>query len=382
MTFSITRRAAALVLGALLVPLSVPAASAASPPVAPPGGTLLASTGLVVDAHPGARRLPRVSAATFVLADLETGEVLAARNAHGLMRPASTQKILTFLTLLPELDPAMLYRARFEDANVEGSKVGLVPEATYSVHNLFEGMMLISGNDAANALATAAGGVRRTVARMNAVARELGAINTTVRNPSGLDAPRQYTSAYDLTLITRAAMERADFRRYASTVRSTFPGKMPRRKNKPRRTFQIWTQDKLLMNYRGAIGVKTGFTSKAKGTFVGAATRGGRTLVATVLRTKNSSWEESAALLDWGFANASRVTPVGTLNEPTLTGSTAAPAPVRHQASRAGNVAVPEGGWPGALPWYGWVFAALLAAVVALRSRVLLRKRRRLRADL
>ena len=68
----------------------------------------------------------------------------------------------------------MLYRARFEDANVEGSKVGIVPDLTYSVHNLFEGMMLISGNDAATALATAAGGVRRTVARMNAVAREPG----------------------------------------------------------------------------------------------------------------------------------------------------------------------------------------------------------------
>ena len=259
--------------------------------------------------------LPRLSAGSYVLADLDTGEVLAARNPHRRLRPASTLKVLTALTLLPELDPDDVYTAVWEDANVEGSKVGVVPDATYTVHNLFEGLFLMSGNDAANALANAGGGVPETVAAMNATARELGARDTTAVNPSGLDAPHQLTTSYDLALIARAALQRPDFQSYATTVKSKFPGKMPK-KHKKRRAFEIYTQNKLVLNYRGAIGVKTGWTTKAKGTFVGAAERGDRRLIAVVLRTKGPGWEESAKLLDWGFAHADAVTAVGSLNPP------------------------------------------------------------------
>ena len=172
----------------------------------------------------------------------------------------------------------------------------------------------MSGNDAASALANAAGGVPGTVAAMNATAKGLGALDTTVRNPSGLDAPGQYTSAYDLAVIARTAMAREDFRAYATTVKAQFPGKMPKA-GKVRKTFEIYTQDRLLLNYRGAIGIKTGWTTKARGTFVGAATRGGRTLVATVLRSEgNDTWRESAALLTWGFRNGAVARPVGTLD--------------------------------------------------------------------
>ena len=93
--------------------------------------------------------------------------------------------------------------------------MGVVPEATYTVHNLFEGLFLMSGNDAANALANAGGGVPETVAAMNATARELGARDTTAVNPSGLDAPHQFTTSYDLALIARAALQRPDFQSYA-----------------------------------------------------------------------------------------------------------------------------------------------------------------------
>ena len=84
---------------------------------------------------------------------------------------------------------------------------------------------------------------------------------------------------------------------------------------KARKTFAIYTQDRLLLNYHGAIGVKTGWTTKARGTFIGAATRNGHTLVATVLHTGFSSWEESRALLAWGFANFEKARPVGSLNQ-------------------------------------------------------------------
>ncbi|MGH8891927.1 MAG: D-alanyl-D-alanine carboxypeptidase family protein [Actinomycetes bacterium] len=355
----------------LVALIASPAAATGETPSAPVGGDRLATTGAVVDA-PGAMPLPRVKAATWVLADLETGEVLAAKDPHGRQRPASTLKILTALTVLPRLDPAASYVARWEDANAEGSRVGLVPDATYSMHNLFEALMLVSGNDAATALANAAGGVGSTVEAMNRTARELGALDTSVRNPSGLDAPGQYSSAYDLALITRAAMARDDFRGYVSTVKSQFPGKMPRG-GKARKSYEIYTQDRLLLNYRGAIGVKTGWTTKARGTFVGVATRGGRTLVATVMHTDFDAWREAAALLTWGFRNAGSVTPVGSL-DPVAAAAEGAPEAagpiVTRPAVTAG--ASDEG---GGRPWWVDVPLVLLGVVLALRARVLVLRR-------
>lgn len=340
------------------------------------GGERLASRGLVVDA-PGASALPKVGAAAWVLADLDSGEVLAARDPHGRYRPASTMKILTALALLPQLQPESTYVARWEDANVVGSKVGIVPEATYSVHNLFEALFLVSGNDAAWALANAGGGVEETVARMNSVARDLGALDTRAVNPSGLDAPRQLTSAYDLAVITRAAMARDDFRAYASTVKSAFPGKMPKR-GKARASFEIYTQDRLLLNYRGALGVKTGWTSKARGTFVGAATRGGRTLVATILRTEGDSWREAAALMTWGFRNAAFTRPVGTLDAvPDTPVADVAAADSPGQPARATEAPATAGGAGDGLPWWLQAPVVLGAVVLLLRARVLLKRRLR-----
>ena len=351
--------------------LASPAKAATETPNEPVGGPRLGETGLVVDA-PDAAPLPEVGAAAWLLADLDSGEVLAARDPHGRFRPASTLKILTALTVLPQLDPTATYVARFEDAAAEGSKVGVVPDATYTVHNLFEALFLVSGNDAAHALAHAAGGIPQTVAAMNEVARDLGARDTRAVNPSGLDAPGQLTSAYDLAVIARAGMAREDFRGYAATVKSQFPGKMVKA-GKVRRTYEIYTQDRLLLNYRGALGIKTGWTTKARGTFVGAATRGGRTLVATVLHTEGDAWKESAALLTWGFRNAGLASPVGTLDAvpalETQAGRTGGPAAGRVPAAPA---AAGSGG--GGMPWWVEWPLVLLAVVALLRARVLLRR--------
>jgi serine-type D-Ala-D-Ala carboxypeptidase (penicillin-binding protein 5/6) len=359
---------------AALLAVSGPAAQATGTIPHAVGGPALASTGVVVDA-PGADKLPNLSARSFLLADLDTGEVLAARNPHGRLRPASTLKILTAVTLLPRLDPATVYRARFEDANAEGSKVGIVPDATYTVRNLFEGLFLMSGNDAASALATIAGGVAPTVESMGAKARELGALDTTVRNPSGLDAPGQYSSAYDLALFGRAGLKRQDFRDYSSTVKSAFPGKMPKA-GKTRKTFEIYTQDRLLLRYRGAIGIKTGWTTLARGTFVGAATRDGRTLIATVMHSGMASWSESAALLDWGFANAALARPVGSLTqaEPAVQA-----ASKRQPGAGAPSAKPAAAGWSAGslLPGWAWLPLLLVGTLAALRARVLLLRRRR-----
>ena len=341
------------------------------------GGERLASRGLVVDA-PGADPLPKVSGDAWLLADLETGEVLAAQDPHGRYRPASVLKVLTALTTLPDLQPDDVYTAQWEDANAEGSRVGLVPDATYTVHNLFEALFLVSGNDAANAIANAAGGVQSTVARMNSTARDLGALDTTARNPSGLDAPGQLTSAYDMSVITRAALAREDIRAYVGTVKSQFPGKMPRA-GKARKTYEIYTQDRLLLNYRGAIGVKTGWTTKARGTFVGAAERGGRTLVATVLHSEGDAWEDSARLLTWGFRNAEVARPVGTLDAVQPAADAAAGPRTSEGDGKSGAAArsAAAAGSGGGLPWWLEVLVVVVGVVAVLRARVLLRRRLR-----
>ena len=177
--------------------------------------------------------MPKVSGDAWLLADLETGEVLAAQDPHGRYRPASILKLLTAVTTLPELQPEDVYTAQWDDANAEGSRVGLVPDATYTVHNLFEALFLVSGNDAANAIANAAGGVKSTVAEMNRTARSLGALDTTARNPSGLDAPGQFSSAYDMSVIARAALAREDVRTYVRHREVAVPGEDAARREDP-----------------------------------------------------------------------------------------------------------------------------------------------------
>ena len=352
------------------------------------GGERLATSGVVVDAA-GADPLPKVSGDAWVVADLGTGEVLAAKDPHGRYRPASIIKVLTALTVLPQVSPDDVYTAQWEDANAEGSRVGLVPDATYTVHNLVEALFLVSGNDAATALANAAGGVEATVAAMNRTARDLGAMDTTASNPSGLDAPGQFTSAYDMAVIARAALAREDLRAYASTVKSQFPGKMPRA-GKSRKTYEIYTQDRLLLNYRGAIGLKTGWTTKARGTFIGAATRDGRTLVATVLHSEGDAWRDSAALLTWGFGSAGQAKAVGTLDavadDSASGGGSGAGGDDAAQGPQAGDAGQDAGtataGADGdGLPWWLQTLVVVLGVLAVLRARVLLRRRlRRARA--
>ena len=357
---------------------ATPAAATTSGPTAGStvGGDALATTGLAVNS-PGSTPLPQVSASAWLLADLDTGEVLAAQDPHGHWRPASTLKVLTALTLMPSLDPTTVYTAQWEDANADGSRAGIVPDATYTVHQLWQALFLVSGNDAASSLAHAAGGVPQTVEAMRRTAHDLGALDTTVKNPSGLDAPGQYTSAYDLAVIARAAMTRQDFRDYVTTVKAQFPGKMPKA-GKVRKTFEIYTQDRLLLNYRGAIGVKTGWTTKARGTFVGAATRGGHTLVATVLHSEFDSWRDSAALLSWGFANRAVARPVGTLDAVPAAAAGAPATPGKGTTGgtqqTAASAADPSG---GGVPWWLGLVLALALVVALLRTRVLLRRRSR-----
>lgn len=312
-----TSRGLSATAGLLLSVLALaPAATASAEASGAVGGALMATRSTVVGE--GAPPLPATTAAGWLVADMDTGQVLAAKNPHARYAPASTLKTLTAETLIPRLDPNQKVRPTFDDLNVDGSKVGLREKLPYSVASLFTAMLVVSGNDAANTLADANGGVAKTVQEMNAEAARLHALDTHAVNANGLDDPRQLTSAYDLALIGRAAMQIPAFRHYVSIKNATVsaPGAP---------SFAISTHDKLLYNYPGAIGIKNGYTVKARATFVGAATRGGHTLIVTLLRTNPRYWPEAAALLDWGFkATAAGAQPVGQLVDP---GSSAEPTP-------------------------------------------------------
>lgn len=308
---------AAAVAALALTPAAVAVGSPAAVTAEPVGGPRLGSSGVVVDLGPRAKPLPSIHADSWLVADLTTGEVLAAKAPHQQVRPASTLKTLTAVTLMPVLPKDRVVTIGPGPTHADGSHVGLVEGATYTVWDLWHGLLLPSGNDAAVALAEANGGMSTTVQQMQAKARELGALDTTVKNSSGLDKDGQYTSAYDMALFARAAMGLEDFRTVTATTHYDFPGKMPATATAPRKTYRIYTQNRLLLHdYPGAVGGKTGFTSLAHRTFWGAAERDGHLLVVTMFDNKELTENAAKALLSWGFANRTRVTPVGTLVAP------------------------------------------------------------------
>jgi D-alanyl-D-alanine carboxypeptidase (penicillin-binding protein 5/6) len=259
------------------------------------GGDAMATNGLAVP--PDAPALPKtISAASWVVADLDSGAVLGTCGPNVFGAPASLQKLLLAAAVLPKLDPKDVVTVTEEDMNFEpgSSAVGLIKGGKYTVETLWLGLLLNSGNDAANVLARLGGGaqgVPGAIAAMNDEAERLGALDTLALTPSGLDGPGQMTSAYDLALIARACFAREDFRRYAATRSAQMPPQPPKDKH----GFQIQNDNRLLAEYPGAIGGKTGFTDIARHTYVGAATREGRSLVVTMLGGEHKPvrmWEQ------------------------------------------------------------------------------------------
>lgn len=304
----LTACATAVASTALAVTGPLAATAAGQGASTPVGGAQLTTESTVVAA--GATP-PAVQASAYVVADVDTGDVLVAKAPHAKLRPASTLKTLTALVLLPRLNKADQVIGTNQDAGIEGSKVGVYPGLRYSVDLLFQGMFLASGNDAVHALAVHdQGGVPATIQRMNKLAGELGARDTNVTDPTGLDADGQYSSAYDLALFAQAGLARPDFAKYAATKFTNFP------LAKKGGSYQVANQNKLLFNYDGALGVKTGYTTLARNTFIGAARRNGHTLVVTLMNSPHGITEDATNLLDWTFKSYDALTPVGTLVKP------------------------------------------------------------------
>jgi D-alanyl-D-alanine carboxypeptidase (penicillin-binding protein 5/6) len=345
------------------------------------GGKALATAGLAAPA--GAPAPPALTATSWLVADLDSGAVLGACGAHEYGTPASVQKLLLAATVLPRLDPDQVVTVNRADLTFEpgSSAVGLLLGGRYRVATLWLGLLLNSGNDAANVLARLGGGeagVPGTVQAMNAEAERLGAFQTHAVTPSGLDGPGQFTSAYDLGLIARACFAYADFGRYARTERATVPAQPPRDK----RGFQIQNQNQLIFRYPGALGGKTGFTSLARHTYVGAAERGGRRLVVTLLGAEARplrGWQQGAALLDWGFSLPPDAS-VGRLVEPGEARRPAAPPPSRGEPRSPATPGPADAADPVSMTDSMAGAAAVLAAATPLVLLVALVRRRRARS--
>lgn len=301
------RRALGLFLTAVLT-LSLATGNASAKSVI--GGGRLGETGVIVNSAEGdgVSAPPDTSALSYVVADFETGEVLAAKNPHKKLPPASTLKTLTALTLLPRINMNKSYTATWREPSTIGNKVGLWKNRKYKVKDIWYGLMLHSGNDAGVALANMSGGIKKTSKLMLAKAKSIQAYDTIPKSPHGLDTPGQVSSAYDLALIARAAMKNKEFRKIVATKTYIFPHSGPQNKNR-----KIRNLNKMLFKYPGVIGVKTGYTTKGRNTYIGIAERDGRTIIITFMHLRYGRDELATKLFDWGFAAVGKVEPVGEL---------------------------------------------------------------------
>ena len=256
---------------------------------------LLLLCGTAVPAAAAEDRLG-LSARSAVLIDADTGQVLFGRNHETPMPVASTTKIMTALLLLEAGGPDVSFRVTEEMVRVEGTSMGLRAGDSVTRYALAAGMLMASGNDAANAAAIhLAGSVPAFAAIMNARARGIGMANTNFVTPSGLDAPGHLSTALDMALLGAEAIRNPLFREISSqsAMRVSF--------GSPPELRTLRNHNRLVRELPGCIGLKTGFTRAAGRTLVSAVERNGRTLVAVTLNAPND-WRDHKRMFEYGFA--------------------------------------------------------------------------------
>lgn len=226
-----------------------------------------------------------------ILMDADSGRVLYEHNAHDRRLIASTTKLMTALVVLESgVDLSREITVSPDWVGVEGSSIYLREGERLTLETLLYGMLLRSGNDAALAVAEVCAGTEEAFAqRMNDKARELGMEDSHFVNPSGLNDEAHYSTAYDMALPARACLENKTLAEMVST-KSIALG-----------TRSFTNHNKLLWQYEGCIGLKTGYTEKAGRTLVSAAHRDGMTLICVTLSDPDD-WADHAALFDWGFS--------------------------------------------------------------------------------
>ena len=242
---------------------------------------------------------PDGPARAWLVADLDTGQILGSRDPYAAHAPASTIKPLLAMVVLDQLSPNAAIRATAANTQVECSCVGLVPGQVYTARQLLDGLLLVSGNDAANLLADMLGGQQAAVQKMNAKAYQLGLRNTRAGSPSGLDGPgwESVTTPHDLAVIYREALRYPLFVQIVHQSSALFPDKSGFK--------EIKNQDRLLRSYAGFIGGKSGYTDLARETYVGMAQRNGHRLIVVEMYGDDDLWNQAGQLLDWGFSHYS-----------------------------------------------------------------------------
>lgn len=249
----------------------------------------------------------KVKAKAAVLMDAVSGEVLFSQNAHKKLPPASVTKVMTMLLILEGCDSGKI---RLSDtvtiseraASMGGSQMYMEPGEQHTVEELLKGVAMVSANDGCVALAEhLAGSVEMFVEQMNKRAAELGMKDSHFVNTNGLPVANHYTSAYDIAVMSRALIafpETAQwFTKWQDTIKVGLPGK--------EKEFGLTNTNKLIKQYPGAIGIKTGFTQDAGYCLSGAAERDGTRLIGVILgcTTSNIRFAEIKRLLDYGFSN-------------------------------------------------------------------------------
>lgn len=237
-----------------------------------------------------------LAAKSAALLDTYSGEFLFLKNENDRQFPASATKICTALLVIEAGDLDRPVTVDLSDTKVEPSSLGLKPGEQYSRRQLLFGLMLKSANDVAMALARDnAGSVPAFADRMNQRASELGATSSHFINPHGLHEPNHYTTAHDMALIARAAMQQPFFRQLVSTVYYTW-------RSPSGVTFQLRNHNRLLRHFAGCNGLKTGYTRAAQQVLVSSALRETHEVIAVVLHTdKPGIWVDSKNLLAFGL---------------------------------------------------------------------------------
>lgn len=243
---------------------------------------------------------------TAVLMDLETGQVLCNKEMHRRIYPASTTKVLTALVAAENCRPYEVVTVR--QSAVDGitwnsAHIALTEGEQFTVDSGLYALMLPSANDAANALAEHVAGSQEAFAEMlTSRAREIGALDTHFTNAHGLHDDNHYTTAYDMALITRYAMQNEAFRDYFGTARFTMPATNKNRE-RPFTNYQYQLVQETGYYHPDVIGGKVGYTEKAQHTMTTVARRGNRTLVCTVMGSpsRGDKFDDTEQLLEFGF---------------------------------------------------------------------------------
>ena len=303
------------------------------------------------------------------------------KDPHGRYRPASIIKVLLALIAIDELPLDKEVTVSEESAGQEGSAVGLGPNGKYSIDDLLHGLLMVSGNDAAHALAQELGGDEETLRKVNEKAAELGMKDTRAASYSGLDGPGMSTSAWDMGVAYSEAYKNPKFSEIIATEMYPFPG-YTAADGEELPGFDVYNDNQLYLNDPDGIGGKTGYTDDAKHTFVGALDRDGRRLMAIVLDTtidKGRAWEQTQDLIHEAYKFSSDDAVASLIDDtanPSNTGTPISDAPDsdgRSSETAKNGDPVP---WEGIAVFSGVLALAGLATWLSLASAKKRRRRR------